>query len=218
MFGTVVTYIGTTLTLNITSTVGSGTYSSWVLTASASAAIPGYKYVTVIPIEQFMEMINMFNPADANVESYVFNEAGENFTLYYKTDKQPQWCTVLSNEYVLFDSHDSTQESTLQASKSMCFGQTVPTFNMTDSFVPPLNDQQFPLLMNEAKALAYFELKQIPHVKAEQEIKRQWSVVQKNKSISGKPSPFDALPNFGRVPRTGGYGNGAPIYQWMRSR
>jgi hypothetical protein len=74
---------------------------------------------------------------------------------------------------------------------------------MVDTFTPDLDSQQFPLLVNEAKALAFFELKQQPHVKAEQELKRQWSTVQKNKSINNRPTYFNELANFGR--RTGNY-------------
>lgn len=167
---------------------------------------PLYKYVTILPVEQFLDMTNRNNLTNSDVGSFVFNENGKNFTFYYRNDIQPKFCTILENYYVIFDSFDKTQDSTLQASKTMCWGQKVPPFLMEDTFIPDLDDQQFPLLMNEAKALAFYTLKQQPHAKAEQEIKRQWSSVQKTKSITNKPSYFDQLPSFGRMPRTGGYG------------
>lgn len=179
-------------------------------------AAPGFQYVTVLPIDQFLDMINRFNPEDDDVESFVFTESGRNFTFYYKNDHQPQYCTVISNNYVIFDMFDNTQDSTLQASKTLCWGQTVPVFSLTDSFIPELDDQQFPLLLNEAKSLAFYELKQQPHMKADQEIKRQWSSVQKNKAVSDKPTAFQQLPDFGRVPRTGGFSGGYGANRWMR--
>lgn len=215
MTGTVTSYSGTTLVLDITSTVGSGTYTAWTIVDSATTSIPGYKYVTILPIDQFLDMINKFNPADSDVLSFTFSESGNDFTFYYKNDIQPSYCTILSNYYIIFDSYASDFDSTLQGSKTLVYGQLVPAFTMSDTFVPPLDDNQFPLLFNESVALAFYELKQMPNAKAEQEIKRQWSVVQKNKSIVNKPAYFDQLPNYGRMPRTGGYGNSS-IYRWMR--
>lgn len=166
-----------------------------------TGAGPGYQYVTMLPIAQYMDATN-YDPSDPNVASYVFSDASNNFpssfTFYYRTDRQPSFCCILSNFYVIFNSFDNTQDSTLQASKTQCFGQVVPAFQLVDSFIPDLDAQQFPLLINEAKALAFYELKQQPHAKAEQEVKRQWSAVQKNKSINNKPSYFEQLPNFGR--------------------
>jgi hypothetical protein len=83
----------------------------------------------------------------------------------------------------------------------MVWGNLITPFQMVDTFIPDLDDNQFPLLINEAKELAFFELKQMPHSLADKEVKRQWSQVQKNKSLENKPGYFDQLPNFGR--RTG---------------
>jgi len=165
---------------------------------------PGYEYVTILPIRQFIDMTNGFNPSETDVFSFTLNNK---YTFYYKSGKQPQYCTILSNNYVIFDSFDSSQDSTLQASKSMAFGQIKPTWSNTDEFIPDLNDEQFPLLLNEAKSLAFFELKQTPHPLAEREIKRGRSAVQRDKAVHESPSYFDALPNFGRR----GIGARAPV-------
>lgn len=163
---------------------------------------PNYVYVTQLPIQQFLDMINSYNPTESNVASFVFNDTSNNYpssyTFYYKNDLQPRFCTIISNQYVIFDSYDAAQDSTLQSSKTMCFGQVSPQFLMEDNFIPDLDDKEFPLLVNSAKALAFYELKQMPHAKAEQEVKRQWSSVQKNKSVNDIPSSFDRLPDFGR--------------------
>jgi len=166
--------------------------------------VPGYEYVTILPIRQFIDMTNSFNPENNDVESFIFtndiNGFPGTYTFYYKNDKQPQYCTILSNYNVIFDGYDSTQENTLQASKTMAWGRVIPIFLMEDNFIPNLDDDQFTLLLNEAKALAYFELKQSVHPKAEQEIKRGWSAIQKNKATVNRPSYFNQLPNFGRRP------------------
>lgn len=207
MIGNITSYVGTTMIVNVLQTVGSGTFTSWLITGpSIGFTTPNYKYVTLLPVQQFLDMVNEFNFNDGNVSQFVFTEGANSFNFYYRNDRQPQYATVVENQYFIFDSFDNTQDSTLQANKVLCSGQTIPVFTMADSFIPDLDDYQFPLLLSEAKSLAFFELKQMPHTKAEQENKRQWSQVQKNKSIDNKPSYFDQIPDFGRRAWSGSAG------------
>jgi len=205
MIGTVVDYVGFTLTVSITSVVGSGTYNSWFISSdNGSGAPPGYLDVLPLSTYDFITMVNQFDPTDLTVGAYVFtlNEfdtgAPANFTLYFKNDRQPQYYTVISNQYILFDAYDSSQDSTLQSSKTLCSAWLMPSFEKVDDFTPVLDEQQFPLLLQESKALAFAELKQMPHQKAEQEVRRQITALQKYKSIVDKPTYFEQLPNFGR--------------------
>lgn len=168
---------------------------------------PGYNYVHIISVTDFIEMTNSFNPGNSNVFQYTFTDNQNNipgtYTFYYKNNKTPQFCTILSNNYVLFDGYDATVDTTLQKKKTMAYGEIAPTWSNTDSFYPNIEDEQVPLLLNEAKSLAFFELKQSIHSKAEQESKRQWSTVQKNKSTINRPTYFNQLPDFGRRTYTG---------------
>lgn len=198
MYGTVTSYSSTTMVVNITSTIGSGTYTSWNLINQEQTAAAGYNFVQMLDIEPFLSMVGTFTPDQDTVGSYTFTQNSNNFTFYFYNDRQPQYCTVLSNYYVIFDAYDSLYDSTLQASKTLVFGQKNPAFTLSDSFVPELSDAEFPLLMNEAKSTAFFELKQQMHPQAEREIKRQWSSVSKNKNIQTTPTAFERLPNFGR--------------------
>lgn len=216
LIGNVVQYTGTTLVINVTSNTGSGTFSSWtIMNVSVPNVPPGYSYVQIMPLDYFLDVTDRLDVTQSNVQSYQFAQGGNTFTFRYFNDRQPRMCTVISNNWVVFDAYDITQDSTLQASKTEAFGQVVPPFKLTDSFIPTLDDQQFPLLLNESKSLAFYELKQMAHQKADQEIQRQWTVTQKNKSKSNKPSYFDQLDDYGRVPRTG-LASGYPLWRWMR--
>lgn len=206
MFGTVLSYTGTTLVLNVTKANGSGSFSSWTITTNgpSSLDIPGYKRVEMLSIEDFLHQTGTFNLTDSNVDEFTLT-VSENttkspgtFKFFYRTDKQPKMCCVISNYYVVFDSYDNTQDSTLQSSKTRAFGWVYPTFSMTDTFIPNLDAQQFPLLLNDAKSLAFSEIKNQPHQKAEEEVARQVVSLQKWKAIANKPSYFDELANFGR--------------------
>lgn len=163
---------------------------------------PGYEYVTILPVRQFLDITNSFNPENDDVAQFTFTSTINNFpgtyTFYYKNNKQPQYCTILSNYYVIFDGYDDTQDSTLQSSKTMAYGLVTPHWSNADDFIPNVDEEQVPLLLNEAKSLAFFELKQTIHTKAEQEAKRQWSAVQRDKAKHVSPSWFDQLPDFGR--------------------
>jgi len=183
----------------------------WLKYFDASSQTLMYKYVTILPIQQFVDYVNGYNTADANVDVLNFTTDSKTFLFNYRDDKTPQFCTIISDFYVIFDSFDQTLDSTLQASKTECFGSAAPIWLMEDSFIPNIDEEQVPLLLNEAKSLAYFELKQTPHVKAEQEAKRQWSSLQRDKSIDNKPSYFDQLPNYGRV---SAYRNRGPFFRW----
>lgn len=203
MIGTVTSYSGTTLILDITEVVGAGTYSFWNITQDTTvAAPPGYQYVNIIPVKQFIELVNAYDPGSSNIETFTFTDNVSGFpgsyTFAFYNDRQPTYCCIVNNYYVIFNSYDSTQDTTLQSSKTMGWGRVIPTFSMTDSFTPNLAEEQFQLLLNEAKALAFFELKQQPHQLALQETKRGWSNVQKNKSVANRPTYFDELPNFGK--------------------
>lgn len=206
MFGTITSYNNTTLIIQVTSAQGSGSYSNWTVTQSgpASLAFPGYKEVRILSVEDFMHMVDKFNLTEDNVSTYTLEVTNFDtqqpmyFHVNFKNDKQPQYCCIVSNYYVLFDSYDNTQDSTLQSSKTKVMAWVVPQFQMYDTFVPNLQDQQVPLLLNDAKSLAFFEIKNQPHQKAEEEVGRQLVSLQKWKAIADKPGYFDELPNYGR--------------------
>src|SRR5258706_681776 len=115
----------------------------------------GYKYVTILPVRQFIDMVDSFNTTDTSVQTFTFTANGKSFTFYYKNNKTPQFCTALENYYVIFDGFDSSVDSTLHASKTMCWGEILPVWSMDGSFIPDLDDQQFPFLFNQAKSLAF---------------------------------------------------------------
>jgi hypothetical protein len=166
---------------------------------------PAFQDVQVLPNKEFLDMQNSLNTTLSNVGTFVFTdqlyrntELLDSFNINYINNKQPQYCTVIQNYYFIFDSFDNTQDSTLQTSKTLCSGFVTPAWQNVDNFIPDLDDWAVPLLLNEAKAQAFFELKQTTHPHAEREIDRQWVALQKTKAVVNKPSYFDQLPNFGR--------------------
>lgn len=156
--------------------------------------VDNFKYVTILPLQQFIDMVQSLDSAATEVESFTLN----GFDFKYVTTKHPDYCTIINDYYFVFDSYNEDFDDTLTGNNTMCFGQKIPTFELVDSYVPDMDDQQFPLLLNEAKSLAFVELKQMKHDKAEQESRRQWITLQRTKRLGPTPTDFESLPHFGR--------------------
>lgn len=160
---------------------------------SVDTPVDDYEYVTLLPVQQFLDMVQTFNTTDSDVDTFSFN----NHTFYYKTDKHPEYATAINDYYVIFDSYDSAVDTTLQTSKTMCVGLVTPTFSLSDTFIPDLDDIQFPLLLSEATSTAFLQMKQISNDVAIRDAKRGWSNLQKSKFLV-KPKDFDQFAYFGR--------------------
>lgn len=168
----------------------------WIKYNKADNVDPdSFEYVTILPVQQFMDHIHRFNTDETNTASFTLDAV----TFYYRTDKQPDYCTIIDDDTLVFDSLDIAQDTSgfLDSDKTLSFGLTAPDFEIADSFIPDLDDLQFPLLLNEAKALAFLELKQINNDAALRESSRHWRNLQRTKDLH-KSSDFDQLPNFGR--------------------
>ena len=126
------------------------------------------------------------------------------FTFNFINDKAPVYYTTVDDNTVIFDSYDSAVDSTLQSSKTVCSGSRATVFAEEDSTVLNLQPHQFALLLNEAKSLAWEELKQTRHIKAETTARRNWIHQIKTKEsipvgeFTKGTSFFEKLPNFGR--------------------
>lgn len=154
---------------------------------------PDFQYVTILPFQQFMDMLQTFNPDETNIGSMTI----DGNAYLYRNDKMPDYCAILQDGTVIFDSFNLDEESTLQSSNTFCECEIIPDFDLVDAFTPELDDQQFPLLLNEAKAVASIELRQQPNQAASMESRRQWVSLQRTKQLD-KPSPLNQLAYFGR--------------------
>lgn len=154
--------------------------------------------VEFLSLEDFINNMHMLNTSDTDVASFSHTVGPDTFTFLYKTNEHPTYYTTFDDNTVIFNSYYSDIDTTLQKSKTMCLGRLVIPFTMSDSFIPDLDEEQFNLLLNEAKSLAWFEIKQSGHTLAERNSRRAWTHTQKKKNSTEKVSDLDRLPNFGR--------------------
>jgi hypothetical protein len=150
------------------------------------------------PLDEFLNDMHNLDASDTIVDTFTHTIGDNTITFLYVNDKAPSYYTTFDDYTVIFDSYDNTVDTTLQKSKTLAYAKNVIPFTMSDTFTPDLDEQQFNLLLNEAKSLAWAELKQAPHQKAEASARRGWTNLQSSKFRTERQSFFDRLPNYGR--------------------
>lgn len=149
--------------------------------------------------KEFLARTKGLDTSLANVATATLDIRDYTLQIRYETDRDPDFYTSFDDRTLVFNSFNSDYDTTLQSSKTQGYGLIIPTFTLSDNFVPDLDHQQFVLLINEAKALAFAELKQVAHAKAEKVARNMWISSQHNKKDGMKEVPFfNTLPNYGR--------------------
>lgn len=157
-----------------------------------------FKYVEFVPLDEFLDRMHGYVPSqDTNLQTFTHSVNGQDIQFIVRKDKAPQWYTTWDDYTFIFDSYDQAVDSTLQSSKTLGWGQQDLTWTLSDSFVIPFDDHQ--LILNEAIAWAWAELKQSQNVKAEREVRNQLVATQREKiAIPGYKNYQTETPNYGR--------------------
>lgn len=160
---------------------------------------PLFQDVVFKPLNEFLAITDSLLVSDSTVESFDYTIGSDDITFIYRNDKAPNYYTTFDDLTMIFDSYDSAVDTTLQKTKTRCYGRKDQTWTMSNSYVPFLDRNASTLLLNEAKVLAFAELKQMGHDVARQWANRSWVKSQKDKrGIDINRSELDRLPNYGR--------------------
>lgn len=168
---------------------------------------PNWTYMRYATPEEFLHMMHQANTTETNIESFTQTFTGPyNITFTYRNDNAPTWFTSFDDDLIFFDSYDTAVDTTLQSAKTVAYGTKISDFVKSDTYVPALHPQQFALLINEAKSLAWAELKQTVHAKAEAMARKNWVHLQKTRdqvpdpdNFNGGDHNFTKIPNFART-------------------
>jgi hypothetical protein len=153
-----------------------------------------YTLMAFVDRDTFLDRMYAINETDDDVDTTTLNSV----KYIYKTNVAPTYYTTFDDRIILFDSYDSAVDINLRPQKSLAYGKKSIPWSMANTFVPDLDDEQFALLLNEAKSLAWVELKQTPHQKAEMNARRGWTRLQRTKDSLPTPTQLERLPNYGR--------------------
>jgi hypothetical protein len=166
---------------------------------------PAWNTLSYMPMDAFIDYMHAYNPNETNVVSYNHVTNGYTITFTFRNDTAPQYYTSFNDNEIFFDSYDASVDTTLQSIKTLCYGSKISDFQKVDGYIPNLQPQQFALLLNEAKSLAWAELKQTTHAKAEATARRNWRHLSKTRQqvpdgqeLNSNASSFNRLPNLAR--------------------
>jgi len=148
--------------------------------------------------EEFLYFQSMMSTDDVNIASMTIPINGTNFSFKYYNDQMPTCFTVFDETQVVFDGYDSTIETTLTQSRSMGYGQIIPTFSMTDNFIPDLDPRQFQLLINEVISTAFVEKKQTPNPRSESRARKNQILAQKTRNDKLQADTSQKRMTYGR--------------------
>lgn len=151
-----------------------------------------------LPLEEFLNYTYQFPSDGPEVGHFNLTQGLDVITFYYYNDRHPTYYTSFDDYTVIFDAYNAAVETTLQKAKTTCVTRKIIPFSLVDTFIPDLDAEQFPLLLNEAKALCWMELKQAQHPIAERNSRRAWVHLQKSKNIVDNLADFNKLQDFGR--------------------
>lgn len=146
-----------------------------------------------LEVDDFLRRLNVLDNTKTNIITVI--DPSSNIPLSIRSDLAPTYYTSFDDKNIVFDSFDSTVDSTLQKSKTQVYGFVYPAWQMQDDYVPDLPNTAFTLLLEESKSRAFVELKQIANQKAEQEAQRQTTwLSRKDRRIKGGIR----FPDYGR--------------------
>lgn len=151
-----------------------------------------YKELKYKEPDDFLRIINRRNSDDSGVD-IIIDDSG--IELLIKNDKDPEYFTSFNDVDIIFDAYDSEVDSTLQESKLQAQAYIIPTFELSDSFVPDLPVDAYPMLIEEATSKAQYKLRQFQDIKSEQEALRQSRYMSRK---SWRTNGGISFPNYGR--------------------
>lgn len=137
-----------------------------------------YAPITYMEPQAFVTMINGRPSTDTT--NYLVVPYDANVSLIIDKKHGPSYWTTFDDEYIVFDSYDSSVDSTLQSSKTIVSANYRPTFTLTDTFTPDLPENLFGLLYTQALARCFANQKQQVNPKIERQESRMRVRSQRN--------------------------------------
>ena len=144
-------------------------------------------YLEVCWVEP-LDFLNKTDGTQSDFDTVLDKNGGTKLRIL--NNQRPSFYTSFDDFWMVFNSYDSTQDATLQQSKVRAYGTKTPSFSITDSFVPDIDDVMFPYLLNESKSVAMSLLKGGSDPKVEQAARRQKSYVQNDLYRTERPNKW----------------------------
>ena len=154
--------------------LGDNTKPNYLLIPSTVGELLWLKYrekdITWLTPEEFIDLCNGRNNItkdsgglyqDNLSDNTEVVDSYEGIRLFIKNNSDPTYYTSFDGDHLVFDSYDSTNESTLQNSISAVHAVKNSTFLIQDDAIPDFPDNIYPLFQAELNREAHLRLKQV---------------------------------------------------------
>lgn len=152
-----------------------------------------YKLIDYVSPDEFIQKIVTRDTSQTEV--IIVTDPTNGISLPILNDKMPDYYTSFDDRYLCFDSYDSSVDNTLQTSKTMVLGVKLPSFTLTDSSVPDMDDTIFPYYLAEVKSRCFSMFKGGPDIKVEQFARKHRYFQRNNRWKTGEQR---VLNDYGR--------------------
>lgn len=120
-------------------------------------------------------------------------EAGTSIKFNVRTDSMPSFYTSFDDETIFMDAFDSSVESTLTSSRVTSYGKIIPSFTVSDTFIPDIPVHMQQLLQHELNANATLYFKQTKSPVDESERIIQMAKMRRTQSKLTRPNYYSFL-------------------------
>lgn len=152
-----------------------------------------YKLIDYVPPDEFIQRIVTRDTTQTEV--IIVTDPTNGISLPIINNKMPDYFTSFDDRYLCFDSYKASVDNTLQTSKTMVLGVKLPSFTLTDSAVPDMDDTIFPYYLAEVKSRCLSLLKGGVDPKVEQFARKHRYTQKNNRWKTGEQR---ILNNYGR--------------------
>lgn len=152
-----------------------------------------YKLIDYVLPDEFVQRIVKRDTTASEV--IIVTDPTSGISLPILNNKMPDYYTSFDDRYLCFDSYDSSIDTTLQTSKTLVLGIKLPSFTMSNSATPDMDDTIFPYYLAEVKSRALSLLKGGADPKVEQFARKHRYFQRNNRS---KTPEVRILNDYGR--------------------
>lgn len=149
-----------------------------------------YENIKYIDKKSFLDMVTT-RQNDTEDTEYITVTDFSGIKMNICSTRNPQVFTSFDDKHLIFDSYNSGIESTIQSTKTLCYGRKEPTFELLDDFVIPLDSRATSAYLSEVTSVCFINIKQQGNQKEEQRARRGFLRLQSKHSRLANPWGLD---------------------------
>lgn len=131
---------------------------------------------------KYLEPVEFLRKYNVPGDDRLLVNIDDKVSFYVGTNKQPEWFTSFGDDDIVCDSYDSDIDSTLTSTKVNVYANTIPDFEVEDSFTPDIPRHMEPLLQSTLNSVSHLYLNQSVSAPDEKRVGRQMAQARRSES------------------------------------